>query len=229
MEEGRFSRASRVRPVGLGLSIGQLCAPFGARVARLRPLLGAVAFLAALAPAAPAQAPLPVKNLAEAETPPNPIEGLATALSHCKPNLPERDRWQIAGVVHRESQRYGYDPYFVLAMMEVESTCTPTARGTHGAVGLIQVRQATAQAMADEAGLGRVRPGDLTEPAINVRLGLRYLWKLERQFRDPYLAMVAYNMGPARVGQMPRWRARQATYVRKILRRYEAILERLEA
>jgi soluble lytic murein transglycosylase len=197
----------------------------------LRPLLPlgfGLVFLGAILPAVPAQAPLAVRTVAEAEPAPNPVEGLFTALSRCEPNLPERDRWQIAGVIHGESQRYGYDPYFVLAMMEVESGCSPTARGTHGAVGLIQIRPSTARAMADEVGLDLDRPVDLTEPAINVRLGLRYLWKLESQFRDPYIAMAAYNMGPTRVSQMPRWRARQATYVRKILHRYEAILDRAE-
>jgi soluble lytic murein transglycosylase-like protein len=190
-------------------------------------LAGAAVILAVLASAAPAQAPRPAKVSAEAETPSNPVEGLSDALSRCKPNLSERTRWKIAGVVHREAQRYGYDPYFVLAMMEVESTCTPNARGTHGAIGLIQVRQPTAQEMAKEAGLRLVKV-DLTEPAINLRLGLRYLWKLERQFNDPYLAMVAYNMGPARVGQMSRGRARQYRYVRKILHRYERILDEIE-
>jgi soluble lytic murein transglycosylase len=192
-------------------------------------LLAAVAALiTVLSTAAPAQAPLPAKVLAAAETPPNPIRGLYSALSRCKPRMSESTRWNIAGVIHREAERYGYDPYFVLALMEVESGCTPNARGTHGAVGLIQIRPATAQAMAREARLRLAKPFDLTEPAINVRLGLRYLWTLERQFRDPYLAMVAYNRGPARVGQMSRWRAQQAAYVRKILHRYEAILDEVE-
>jgi soluble lytic murein transglycosylase-like protein len=64
----------------------------------------------------------------------------------------------------------------------------------------------------------------LTLPGVNVRLGLRYLWKLERQFNDPYLAVAAYNLGPARVEQMSRERARGSRYVRKIMARYEDLL-----
>jgi soluble lytic murein transglycosylase-like protein len=64
----------------------------------------------------------------------------------------------------------------------------------------------------------------LTRPAVNVRLGLRYLWGLERRFKDIYVAVAAYNLGPARVQQMSRERARGARYVRKIMARYEDFL-----
>jgi soluble lytic murein transglycosylase-like protein len=225
MEEDCFTRATKVRPVGLGLSKDRLCGLGRSLGAFVRPLL----LLLAVLPAGRAQAPFLVPAVAEAAQAPNPVERIAYALKRCRANLPEDDRWEIAGVVHRESQRYGYDPYFVLAMMEVESTCTPTAKGTNGGVGLIQVTVSTGRAMAREAGLKFRGPKDLTEPAINVHLGLRYLSILERQFRDPYVAMAAYNMGPGRVSQMSRSRARGARYVRKILHRYEAILDHVEA
>jgi soluble lytic murein transglycosylase len=186
----------------------------------------ALAALGGLLPVSAARAPLPAPVAAPAAQPPNPIEGLFQAVSRCQSALPESDRWQIAGVIHHESQRYGYDPYFVVAMIEVESRCSPKARGIRGGVGLTQVKLSTAKEVAEEAGIELDGPVDLVEPAVNVRLGLRYLWTLERQFRDPYLAMAAYNMGPARVARMPRWRARQAGYVRKILHRYENLLAR---
>jgi soluble lytic murein transglycosylase-like protein len=84
----------------------------------------------------------------------------------------------------------------------------------------------TGRALAREVGLRWRGAETLKVPAHNVRLGLRYLWKLERQFRNPYLAMVAYNMGPARAVGMPRERARSSRYVRKILDRYERLLKR---
>ena len=78
---------------------------------------------------------------------------LFAALSGCRASLSERERWRVAGVIHQESQRYGYDPLFVVALAQIESTCRPTARSHRGAVGLIQVRPSIARAVAEDAGL----------------------------------------------------------------------------
>lgn len=159
----------------------------------------------------------------------NPVGELFAAVSRCRASLAESERWQIAGAIHKESGKYGYDPLFVLAIAQVESTCSPRARGKRGAVGLIQLMPSTARALAEEMGIEWGGVEMLNSPVVNVQLGLRYLWQLERRFRDPYLAMAAYNMGPARVSRMPSERARSARYVRKILSRYEDLLKRYRA
>ena len=176
---------------------------------------------ATIDPAAPADAQ------AEPEAT-NPIGALADALGRCRRRLSEGERWKIAGAIFRESERHGYDPYFVLAMIEVESTCSPTAVGYNGGLGLIQIKPTTAREVARDAGLPWNGERSLTSPVVNVQLALRYLAHLEERFHDPYLAMVAYNMGPGRIGKMPRWRAQQAQYVRKILKRYENLLAEAE-
>jgi soluble lytic murein transglycosylase-like protein len=150
------------------------------------------------------------------------VNAVFVALSRCRRALPERDRWRIAGVIHRESERHGYDPLFVLAMADVESACSPTARSPKGAVGLIQVHPTTVRVVAATAGPHDARM--LTTPSFNVQVGLRYLAQLERRFGDPYLAMAAYNLGPSRVARMPRHHARRAEYVRKVLSRYQELL-----
>lgn len=155
------------------------------------------------------------------EMPPTPVSALYNAVSACRPSLPELDRWRIAGVILHQSELHGYDPLFVLAMVQVESTCSPTARSPKGAVGLIQIKPSTARGVAKEAGLPWLGADMLTRPTFNVQLGLRYLKSLEAQFRDPYLAVAAYNLGPARVARMPRKHARQVRYVRDILALYE--------
>jgi soluble lytic murein transglycosylase-like protein len=163
---------------------------------------------------------------AQDRKPSNAIGTLFSGLSRCGPALPERERWRIAGVIHQESQRYGYDPLFVLAMVQVESGCSPTARGPRGAVGLIQVQPATARAVAEEVGLSWLGAHTLAVPALNVRLGLRYLTQLEKRFHDPRVAVAAYNLGPKRVARMSRRAARGTTYVRKVLAQYEDLLAR---
>jgi soluble lytic murein transglycosylase-like protein len=174
----------------------------------------------------PAEVSGDIRPVAAAAPPANAVGVLYKALLRCRSSLPEMDRWRIAGVIQDESRRYGYDPLFVLAMVEVESTCSPTALGQHGAVGLIQIKPSTAKAVAEEAGVRWRGTRMLTRPTFNVALALRYLWKLERRFQDPYLAMVAYNRGPERVAGMSRRSAHRAAYVRKILARYEDLLAR---
>ncbi len=152
------------------------------------------------------------------------VRVLFDAISGCRPSLPESDRWRIAGVIQLESERFGYDPLFVQALVEVESSCLPTARSARGALGLIQLRPSTAKAVAEAAGVEWRGKQMLTRPVFNLHLGLRYLRQLEERFNDPYLAVAAYNLGPQRVAQMPRARARRSRYVRKVLNRYEDLL-----
>ncbi len=156
----------------------------------------------------------------------NPIAMLARALSQCGERLSERERWRIAGAIHQESQRHGYDPLFILAMVEVESTCSPKARSHDGAMGLIQVKPSVARAVAEEAGLRWRGARTLFQPVFNLHIGVRYLAQLERRYHDPRIAVAAYNLGPKRVAHMSRAQARRVHYVRKVLAAYEDLLAR---
>lgn len=147
------------------------------------------------------------------------------ALSQCAGSMKESERWRIAGAVHQESRRYGYDPLFVEAMIEVESQCKPSARGTHGSVGLIQLRPETARAVAKETGMRWRGDATLRDGVSNIRLGVRYLWNLENQFDDAHIAVAAYNMGPGRVARLPRHRAQRTQYVKRVLARYQDLVE----
>lgn len=158
---------------------------------------------------------------------PGEKSGLTTiyeALADCRASLSEPVRWRIAKAIEEQSRRHGYDPLFVQAMIEVESTCSPTARSRRGAIGLIQLRPSTARAVAESAGIRYLGPQMLLDPVRNVELGLLYLNQLEEQLGDPHLAVAAYNLGPGRVAGMSKSFAKSARYVRKILARYEHLL-----
>ncbi len=159
----------------------------------------------------------------------NAVNDVFNALSRCQMPLSEKERWRLASVIDQESQQHGYDPMFVLAMIQVESGCSPTAEGGRGGIGLVQIKPSTARAVAKEAGLPWQGAETLKRPVFNVKVGLLYLAQLEEQFGDPYLAMVAYNRGPARVGKMSPLRARGARYVKKILARYEDLTDEAAA
>jgi soluble lytic murein transglycosylase-like protein len=157
--------------------------------------------------------------------PPNAVALLFRELSRCRRSLPENVRWHIAGAIHDQSRSYGYDPLFVVAMVKVESTCSPSAVGPKGAVGLIQLDPRTARAVSREVGLAWSGAAMLTRPVVNLRLGLHYLWTLEQRLNDPYVALAAYNMGPGRVAGMGRRQARETRYVRKVFDHYEELLK----
>jgi soluble lytic murein transglycosylase-like protein len=155
---------------------------------------------------------------------PDPIDMLVAALSECSNVLSPALRQRIARIINDESEEHGYDPLFITALMQVESGCLPTARGGD-AIGLVQLLPSTARDVARRAGLPWRGERTLTEPASSITLGLRYLGELEELLGDPYRAVAAYNLGPARVARMSSGRARQTSYVRKVLLRYEQLLD----
>jgi soluble lytic murein transglycosylase len=103
------------------------------------------------------------------------------------------------------AERGKLDPAFVLALIRAESAWNVRARSNADARGLMQLLPSTAAAVARREGLPWRGAADLEQPALNIRLGTRYL--AER--RDRYdgrlwLAAAAYNAGPAPV---ERWLA----------------------
>jgi soluble lytic murein transglycosylase len=158
----------------------------------------------------------------------DPVPIVVSALADCANRLSTAQRWRLARIIEEESAEHGYDPLFITALMQVESECLSTARGPGiggDALGLVQLMPATAREVARRLGLPWRGERTLTEPASNIQIGLRYLSELEEQLGDPYRAVAAYNLGPARVLRMSRDRAQQTRYVRKVLSRYERLLE----
>lgn len=149
---------------------------------------------------------------------------LSEKIAACAVRMSSGERKRLVDAIITESERHGYDPLFVQAMLEVESECDPDARGPKGSMGLIQLRPATARAVAADVGLRWRGDSMLNDSAINIQLALYYLSQLEERFSDPYLALAAYNLGPTKVAQLPRARARRSTYVRKVLGRYHNLL-----
>lgn len=100
------------------------------------------------------------------------------------------------------AMRHGVDPLLVVSLMEVESGYRPGARSRAGALGLLQVRPATARGVAEQRGLRWDGPAQLFVPEVNVRLGTLYLADLLDQFDDLEHALAAYNRGPTAVSRV---------------------------
>ena len=99
-------------------------------------------------------------------------------------------------LVARNARANGLDPLLVKAMIAVESGYDPSAVSEKGAVGLMQVMPATAERYGVAGDAKRSVADKLKEPAINLRVGTRYLKDLLGRFDDDVaLALAAYNAG----------------------------------
>jgi soluble lytic murein transglycosylase len=105
-------------------------------------------------------------------------------------------------LVERWARASRIDPDLLQALMREESRFRPWARSSTGALGLTQLMPRTAQSVARGLKLGRVDPGMLLRPALNIRLGAAYLAELLSGFDGSSVrAVAAYNAGPLAVAR----------------------------
>jgi len=97
------------------------------------------------------------------------------------------------------AQRHSVDPFLVAAVVREESSYYPRAVSRTGARGLMQLQPATARPMAEHRGLTFAGGEVLDDPRSNVEMGTAFLAGLLVEFKDPRLALAAYNAGPTRL------------------------------
>ena len=102
--------------------------------------------------------------------------------------------------------------HLAFGLIKVESNWNPRAVSSKGAVGLTQVLPSTADSMGFTC--------DLHEPSCNLRAGFTYLRAMLDTFRDPRLALAAYNAGPGVFSKSYAKETRTAieAYVRAVIR-----------
>jgi soluble lytic murein transglycosylase len=146
-----------------------------------------------------------------------------SVLAKRAPELGLTLRTQVGRAIAEEARRAGYDPLLLLAVIDVESEFDEGAVSARGARGLMQIRPSTLQFVAEHEGL-RLSPEEVAaDPALCVRLGIRYLRSLQDRFGgDLELALMAYNGGPDRIRQALRSRDLDAFrfYPRRVKRRF---------
>jgi len=156
-----------------------------------------------------------------------------------KADLPENDKRKIAKEVDEASQKYGYNPMFLLALMSTESSLRPSVESSKGAHGLMQLMPNTGRALSRQVrespaivGEEKIDAADLPhyrEIEGNITLGALYLTKLMLQYKSLEKAVYAYNLGPAiydkrakEGGPMPR------QYYAKIINKYHKLVQEQE-
>lgn len=135
-------------------------------------------------------------------------------------------RTHVAEAIAEEAEAAGLDPLLVVALIQVESEFQQHATSTVGARGLMQLRPATLAWVAQREGVKLSRLELEGDPALNVRLGVRYLRYLKELFRGRLdLALMAYNAGPNRLigGLKAKNTDQWANYVRAVRREYAVV------
>lgn len=137
--------------------------------------------------------------------------------------LDEKNDVRIPEWILAESKKYGYDPLFLTALIITESSFYNWAKSNRGARGLMQLKPATAVALASETRLKWRGTRTLFDPEKNIALGAYYLNKLVSRFGDLTLALEAYNHGPSRLSKYLRKGYQPKRYSKKVLKNYRKI------
>lgn len=99
--------------------------------------------------------------------------------------------------VEKYSKEYKVDKYLVYSIIKTESKFNPDAVSSKDAVGLMQITKGTASWASREL---KIKNADIRNPETNIRIGIWYLHRLEKEFRgDLSLMITAYNGGSGNV------------------------------
>lgn len=146
-----------------------------------------------------------------------------------------KGRWKryapkISEAILAESRRGGMDPVFLMAVIANESSFNPAARGSHGEIGLMQIKPDTAAWISKIKRLPYKGRRTLLDPVQNIRLGAAYIGYLkERHGSDCRLYLAAYNMGPGNVRRALARRQRVDAYPSRVLRHYAGLYAELRS
>ncbi|RPJ07769.1 MAG: lytic transglycosylase domain-containing protein [Deltaproteobacteria bacterium] len=157
----------------------------------------------------------------ELQTRQEAIRQILSILQRHETGLAEVMREEVAEVIYEESTRHNHDPKFILALIAIESSFQNWSVSERGAKGLMQIMPYVAESIAQELGIEWSGDRTLFNPTLNIKMGIHYLTRLFGDFKDPELALAAYNYGPTYVkGLIERKRRVPQDFYEKIVATY---------
>jgi len=142
-------------------------------------------------------------------------------LSEKATDLDSNEAREVAKTIVDEAMMANYDPLFILALIDAESSFRVEAVSKSGARGLMQVLPSTFR----EVSTAR----RMLDPVENVRAGIRYLGTLN-SFKRIDSVLLAYNQGPGKANGVVTYGQdmpdEAAIYVPRVTTKYKLLLER---
>ncbi len=128
---------------------------------------------------------------------------------------------KIYGAILEESRKHGFDPIFLMAVIENESSFKIKARGTSGEIGLMQLMPDTGKWIAQKIGVEYHGAKTLEDPVLNIRIGAAYMAHLREKFDShSQLYLAAYNMGQGNVHRALANQVWPKDYPIRVMQRY---------
>ena len=141
--------------------------------------------------------------------------------------MPENQLHLTANTLYEASREHDVDYRLVLAIMEAESNYDHEAVSSRGARGIMQIRPILAEFLSKDVGIKLAAEEDLHEPDYNIKRGVYYLAKLDKDFNNLKQVIYAYNVGHNRAREE---RAKNPTpntrYVKEVMKQYRDNLSR---
>jgi len=155
---------------------------------------------------------------------------MSGVLGRNRTGLGPHEELKLAKVILAEAMRHEMDPLFVLALIKTESTYYNWSKSFVGALGLMQIRPETGEELAGELNLKWNGEETLLDPFLNVRMGVYYLSRLNKRYKnDRDVSLAAYNVGPRRLDTGLRHNRNPGQrYVKKVLNNYKDLKDRAE-
>ncbi len=131
---------------------------------------------------------------------------------------------KVTQALIEEAEKNNLDPVFVMAIIETESKFNPKARGSHGEIGLMQIKPDTAAWIAKKSMISFMSAKTLENPSQNIRIGVAYISFLRNSFRlAPAKYVTAYNMGPQKMRSMIAGHQKPKEYATKVMANYKSL------
>ena len=105
--------------------------------------------------------------------------------------------------VNEYAEEYKVDPLLVFAIIKAESNFNSNVVSSSGAIGLMQLMDATAKETAQKLSVEFIQKSSLYDPELNIKLGTKYFADLLNKYNNNIpLALTAYNAG---IGTLQKW------------------------
>lgn len=135
---------------------------------------------------------------------------------------------KIAKAILVEAKKYGIDPVFLASVIRTESSFNPSAKGSAGEIGLMQIKPKTAEYIAKKFKIGFNGEKTLYNPEQNIKIGAAYFNYLRGKFDNkPKRYISAYNSGPGTIKRVKHDNKLPDIYSGKVIRFYEDFYKKI--